>query len=882
MHQTLCQLLKAQAQAYADAAAIQSPGRTPLTYRGLYRQIEDTVQTLNAMGIGRNDRVAIVLPNGPEMATAFLGVAAGATSAPLNPAYRASEFDFYLSDLEAKALITQQEIDSPAVGVAQEHDIPVIWLAPLADAGAGTFALTGEKATPAARDGWAQPDDTALVLHTSGTTSRPKMVPLSHANLCTSAHNIRTALRLTEADRCLNVMPLFHIHGLMAAILSSLAAGASVVCTPGFQTAGFFAWMDAFRPTWYTAVPTMHQAVLANAATNRATLARSHLRFVRSSSASLPPQVMADLEDVFGAPVIEAYGMTEASHQMTSNPLPPAARKPGSVGVAAGPEVALMDEQGNLLDAEETGEIVIRGPTVTRGYENNPGANQSAFTNGWFRTGDQGRLDDEGYLYITGRLKEIINRGGEKIAPLEIDQVLLSHPAVRQAIAFSVPHRTLGEDVAAAVILRKEETVTEQELREFTRGLLADYKVPSQVLIVDEIPKGPTGKLQRIGLSGKLAAQLQSSYVAPRTSLEKDLARIWADVLRVERVGVHDNLFALGGDSLQVAQIWMRIERLLGEPLPVTTMLEAPTVAQLADILEERALPSSGDCVVALQRSGSRPPLFFVHGHNGQVPLAFGALARHLGADQPFYGLQARGLFGGGEPRPMPLAEIAAHYVAAVREIQPRGPYFLAGWCYGGLVAYEMAQQLRAQDLEIALLAVVQPMRDPPPIVRHLLGGVELVQSARAEVLAREPGERLPYILARLRAKIGNRDLSPGDRPLPGSVRPQDAFQKALERVLSVAGRDYAPQPCPGRLTLIQAAGKARKPTPDSALGWRELATGELDLRQVPGLRYRLALDGPRLQKIAEQLEACMDRALADLEANNDAEIPADGGAGQT
>jgi acyl-CoA synthetase (AMP-forming)/AMP-acid ligase II len=299
-------------------------------------------------------------------------------------------------------------------------------------------------------------------------------------------------------------MPLFHIHGLVAAVLSSLAAGASVYCTPGFSALKFFAWMAECRPTWYTAVPTMHQAILSRAGRNSDIIAANPLRFIRSSSSSLPPQVMAELEAAFSAPVIESYGMTEAAHQMTSNPLPPAPRKAGSVGIAAGPDVGIMGEDGELRPPGETGEVVIRGPNVTPGYENNPDANAAAFTKGWFRTGDQGVIDSEGYLTITGRLKEIINRGGEKVSPREVDEVLMDHPGVAQAVAFAMPHPKLGEEVAAAVVLRPDATVSERELRDFAGQRLADFKVPRKIVILDEIPKGATGKLQRIGLADKL------------------------------------------------------------------------------------------------------------------------------------------------------------------------------------------------------------------------------------------------------------------------------------------------------------------------------------------------------------------------------------------
>ena len=490
----------------ADAApAIAAPGRPALTHAGLRALAARTGTALNRMGIGRDDRVAIVLPNGPEMATAFIAVAAGATTAPLNPGYRAEEFQFYLADLRAKALIVQQGVESPARAVAAASGIPVLELIP-GEAAAGEFSLRPEAplaGTPA-RPGPAQPDDIALVLHTSGTTSRPKIVKLSQRNVTASARHIAATLALTPGDVCLNIMPLFHIHGLIAAVLASVAAGASVNCTPGFNAFKFFAWFEEARPSWYTAVPTMHQALLPLAGRNAEVIARARLRFVRSSSASLPPQVMAALEEAFDVPVIEAYGMTEAAHQMASNPLPPRPRFAGSVGLAAGPEIAIMDEAGTLLPPDVIGEVVIRGANVTAGYENNPEANATAFTNGWFRTGDQGALDAQGYLRLTGRLKEIINRGGEKVSPLEVDAVLMDHPAVQQVVTFGVPHPKLGEEVAAAVVLRPGHTLDERTLRDFAAARLAAFKVPRHVVFVAEIPKGTTGKLQRIGLAGKL------------------------------------------------------------------------------------------------------------------------------------------------------------------------------------------------------------------------------------------------------------------------------------------------------------------------------------------------------------------------------------------
>lgn len=525
--QTIRALLNSGA---GNAPAILAPGRPALSFSALRTIIDHSSGTLGALGIGPGDRVAIVLPNGPEMAASFIAITCHATVAPLNPAYTGEEFEFYLSDLNAKALVVERGSASAAVDAAQQLGILVIELTADAASPAGTFRLeladsanfppqdsvatqipvapkaandaNPQSTAPTRR---AEPDDIALILHTSGTTSRPKIVPLSHRNLCASARNIAATLNLGAGDLCLNIMPLFHIHGLMAALVASLSTGGAAYTAPGFDALRFFTWLEEAHPTWYTAVPAMHQAILSRASRNRAAIGQARLRFIRSASSPLPSQVLGELEAVFGVPVIEAYAMTEAAHQVTSNPLPPGRRIAGTVGLAAGPEVAIMDEAGDtLLGPGEPGEAVIRGENVMIGYENNPQANAAAFARGWFRTGDQAVMDNQGYVTITGRLKEIINRGGEKISPREVDEVLMDHPAVSQAVTFAVPHRSLGEDVAAAVVLRPGTPAQQDDIRGFAATRLAAFKVPRQVLLVDEIPKGATGKLQRIGLAAKL------------------------------------------------------------------------------------------------------------------------------------------------------------------------------------------------------------------------------------------------------------------------------------------------------------------------------------------------------------------------------------------
>ncbi len=486
--------------------AIGGIGRVTLSYGELAAQAEQTVRELNDRGIGRGDRVAVVLPNGPELATAFLSIAAGASVAPLNPAFRREEFETYLSDLAVKAVVVEKADSSIAATVAETLNIPVLELESDMRQPAGWFRIHDirQLKSPARRGGLSEPADEALALHTSGTTSHPKVVPLSHQNLVHSANNVQAVLHLCPDDLGLNIMPLFHIHGLVASLLVSIIAGAQVVCAPPFDALKFYRWFAEARPTWYTAVPAMHQAILARAAHNHAVVGTSRLRFVRSCSAALPSTVTHNLERLFNCPVIEAYGMTEAAHQISCNPLPPMQRKIGTVGPPAGTEIAILDDQQRFADHHQVGEIVIRGPNVFAGYADNREANAAAFIDGWFRTGDLGFLAPDGYLTVTGRSKELIIRGGEKIAPREIDDVLHAHPAVDQAVAFSMPSPTLGEEIGAVVVLKEGMRASEHEIKEFVAERLAKFKVPQRVLFRDRLPRTATGKLQRVGLAEKL------------------------------------------------------------------------------------------------------------------------------------------------------------------------------------------------------------------------------------------------------------------------------------------------------------------------------------------------------------------------------------------
>ncbi len=483
------------------AIIVAGEGRA-LSYEQLRSEVDSLVSVFRKLGIQRTDRIAMALPNGVEVIVSFLAASIAGTAAPLNPAYKVEEFRFYLEDTNAAALIVPKggaeqarlaagdRIRLIEIGLDDRGRIQVSWQ--------GSAAAETATALP-------EKDDIALVLHTSGTTSRPKRVPLSHTNLMTSTRNVAETYQLTAEDVSFCVMPLFHVHGLVASTLATLYTGGTIVVVPQINPLSFWTTVDTHKVTWYSAVPTLHQMLLARARGTEKPKGAENLRFIRSCSAALAPKTMEELESKFGAPVLEAYGMTEAAHQMSSNPLPPGIRKPGSVGVGTGVRVTVLDEHGNELPAGVKGEVSIQGPNVIRGYENNPEANQTSFTRGWFRTGDEGLFDHDGYITLVGRIKELINRGGEKISPREIDEVLLSHPAVAEAVGFGIPDRVYGEEVAAAVVLRAP--ATEKELIAFCKSSLADFKCPKTISIVEAIPRTSTGKIQRRVVAEKTRKQ---------------------------------------------------------------------------------------------------------------------------------------------------------------------------------------------------------------------------------------------------------------------------------------------------------------------------------------------------------------------------------------
>jgi oxalate---CoA ligase len=850
--------------AMPDNPAILAPGRTPLGRDRLAAHVRENAEKLRTAGFGPRDRLAIVLPNGPEMATALLIAMASGAAAPLNPGYSRDEFDFYLGDLEARALLIRAGMSGPAPDVAFKRGLPVVELEPEASSEAGSFRLSWPAMGPPVADEPPGPEDIALLLHTSGTTSRPKLVPLTRSNLLCSAGNLAESLRLSPADRCLNVMPLFHIHGIVAALLASLSAGGSVVCAGAFTADDFFSWLNELHPTWYTAVPTIHQAVLKKAHDDPGALKSHALRFIRSCSASLSPSVMSELEGLFGVPVVEAYGMTEASHQITCNPLPPGPRKPGSVGVPTGVGVAVLDGSGRPLQAGVSGEIAVSGRNVTAGYLDDPTANAAAFIDGRLRTGDMGHLDPDGYLFLSGRLKEMINRGGEKISPREVDDVLAAHPAVAQVAAFSVPDTRLGEDIAAAVVLRSGRKAEEHELRAWVAERLAYFKVPKRIVFVSEIPKGPTGKLRRTDLArtlglaegaAKIPGREPGSGTAPSrpaSAAEELMLGLMKKALGARGLDVEEGFFDAGGDSLQAAALLAEVEARFGREIPMSVLIINSSARQLAAVIDGGAAPPSS-VLVPVKPDGSRPPFFCVHPHDGRATLFF-ALARYLEADQPLYAFQD---VPGEAERPAPggIERMAARYVAAMRALRPEGPYLIGGYCFGALVAFEMARLLDLQGTRPARLVLMDGYAPgfPRPLSCGRLAGPVYAFIDRA----RRVRPLLAYVSHLPRERKRTHLLGLAKTLMPGPL----AASSSLPGRENDAEWGYAPKPYQGAAVLLKPTREPLGFGREAAMGWDRFIDGGFVVDAVPGYHRSLIFE-PRLRSLAGRLDSILRRAL--------------------
>jgi acyl-CoA synthetase (AMP-forming)/AMP-acid ligase II/thioesterase domain-containing protein len=854
-----------QAVGAPEAVALAAPDCRPLTFRGLVDQIESAGEALRNAGARDGTAIALALTQGPVAVTAALAIMTGSACAPVDLNLTEKEYQNYLSRLRPAALVWEEGSNPVAAQTARKLGIGTIGVQVLRDGAAGVFEIGG--VTAAAKDLDVRQTDQAMILQTSATTGVPKLVPRSHAALTILAKDNAEGLGLSAADRYLNLIAISHAAG-PDAIFAQLIRGGSVFCAPGFREDGFVDWLDDFRPTWFLATPTVHRAILlALQQVKPEILARVPLRFLRTGGAPAGYELIHLLEQRLGVPVLEGYGLAEVP-TVTRNRL--SCRKPGSVGTSTGPEIAIRDESGNFLPADAEGEVVLRGPTVMPAYLDNPEANREAFVDGWFRTGDIGRLDADGFLFLAGRRKELINRGAKKIFPQEVDDALMGHPAIAEAATFAVHHRSLGEDVAACAVLRAGARISERELREFTSERLAPFKIPRRIFFVPDIPKTASGKPKRLELTRRFGEGLAARRVeagpgtfGQPTEIEAMLLAIWAGVLGIEPPGIDGDFFDLGGDSLSAVIMLRRAFDSVGrgqEELVQAEFLHRPTVASLAQILSDRpeaspdpALPNP--TVLFRTRGGHTPFFLFCNSLTEAYQLRH--LSRRLGPDQPFAAFCPPELVRGN--RLLTVENLAEESRASIRAVRPSGPYILGAYCGAAPLAYETALQFMAEGEQVPVLILFDaPAPGYPKVSRH----AKAYLAHAAKILRGVAGTCLSDMLEhvrmvgrlasrRRRAKVLRASVSRGAADLGKSSLPS----------LTVC-EEYVLRPFPARIVHFLAADLqvSTRVWADPRCGWAEFAEGGLEEHYIAGDHASLFTEthapalAARLQKTIDEV----------------------------
>jgi acyl-CoA synthetase (AMP-forming)/AMP-acid ligase II/thioesterase domain-containing protein/acyl carrier protein len=858
-----------------DHPAIESPGYQPLTYRDLRNQVIFGVKSLNAMGFFRNDRIAVMMRGGPETAVVSLAVMAGFTSAPLNPEYKKKEFETYFSKLKIKAIIVEKDCETAATAVADSFNIPVIEAAPEKDK-AGIFSFSPIASRAAGDAVFAGPSDIAMLLQTSGTTSLPKIVPNSQQQLCRRAEMLCDAFKWDKTDRSIHIVPFYHALGVLGSFLAPLMAGGTVVCPKDFVASDFADLLRTYRLTHYSAGPALHQHILREIKKVPPGELKTHsLRFIRSTSAFLPDNVRSELEAVLGVPVIESYGMSEAGLVTVNSP-----PKPGSVGTPIVESLRILDENGKDLMPFETGEIVIQGTTVFFGYEGAPDENNAVFTNGGFKTGDTGYLDDEGYLYLTGRKKELINKGGEKISPAEIDQVLMTHPAVQQAMAFRISDTVLGEDIAAMVVVENENT-GEDELRRYLLDRLIPFKVPRRIYSVDEIPKSPTGKVKRFVGTEKYTAGLlkdvKTPVLTPDTVIpdlpynEEMLLQIWREVLNMPCVSPDDDFFRCGGNSLAAIELLIKIQRAFHVTFPSDTIYVYPTIRQQAAMIAKKIRTGAQyhPLIVPIREQGMLLPLFCFHSIGGWIG-TYQNIFRFFDHDRPVFGIRARGLEPGEKPS-QTIEEAVREYADAIKTVQKEGPYHLLGYSAGALYAFELACQLQSMGEPVIFLGNIDqsvPRQKVPDTVHYPIS----TRKARDTIMAKgfrvyrflnnrlktNPDGTLHTFFTKGKRAFSQRILY-GASPYRDWISTYPEKQQPLIRTLRKALRNYQPPVFSGDLIFFSTGPDSKSYPGDQTRGWSKFISGKTIIVDIPGDHDNLYLD-PFAQEVAQKIEASLNQ----------------------
>ena len=823
--------IRAHALLQPSAHALLAPHREPCTYARLHEHIDRLSECIGRELSAQNRIIAVALPNGPDLFSALVAAMSAGTCAPVAASVPGEEMDAFLGDIRPALVITDADGLRRHREFFERHGVAVACVS--GERGeAGVFAVDVLPASvPCGGPGLACDADVVLLVRTSGTTTAPRVVPHTMPRLMHSAEAVVAAVGLTPSDRCLNARPLHHLHALMHVIGASIVAGASVVCPPEPGAAALVEGFRTYDPTWYSASPPVHRDLLAivRAAPERV---RPRLRFARSSSAALDPDVAAGLEAALGMPILQGYGMSEAP-VIALNPMPPGVRKHASVGRPIGCEVRIEDEAGRARGPNLIGEVVIRGTNVAPAYA--LGDRRIADASGWFHTGDSGMLDDDGYLFLTGRLNELINVGGEKVAPANVERALRSHVAVAEAVVFALPHPTLGEHVGATVVAQAGFAVEPEQIIAHATALLPRHSVPNVVHVASAIARDANGKVRRRELAVAFAAARDAARQSPGRSRPNDdslrhaLARIWEEVLERPQVELDENFFAAGGDSLRAVRVMAKIETALGVALPADMMLRAPTIDGLARAVLAQTRDEQRSRLIALRPHGSRPPLIYFDGDINGGGLYARFLLDALDPDQPIYVLRPYGVFG--DPVP-PTVEIMAEADAAlIARAIPSRTYRLAGYCNGGVVAFEVARRLEGSGLRVDVLALIgssapnaglDALRSLVAIPARFLSparGVELYRTARraANTIRSTPVPgALRYVtrasVARMRRRDVAREPVPADRSTP-------EFRVYEDRLTRYFPRRYA-----RTVDVIWADDDTPRIPNDASMGWRHVA----------------------------------------------------------
>ena len=716
---TIGDMIRRRAALQPDQAAVVATGFQSLSYRDLQCLIDEVRAALRLAGFGRRARIAIAVPNGPQAALAIVAVACSAVSIPLNPLQTSREVEIGFAALRPDAVLLFRGAESVARQAAKERGIATIEVIQSKEGILGFEIGEPPISTAATPDNFDEPDPNApaFILQTSGTASEPKLIPFSHRNMVAAAARVQAWFNLSSQDRCLSVSPVFYSHGLKVTVFASLLSGGTVVFPADASKFDYAEWFTFLKPTWYSAGPTLHRLIFDQTNTRADAKTGHSLRFVLSGGAPLPPDVLEGLQETFGVPVVEHYGSSEAA-QISANLPFPGLSKPGTCGVPSPGTIAIVGDDGHVLSSGKLGEILVGGPTVISGYLDAPELSRASFHDGWFRSGDIGSIDQDGFLTLYGRKTDVINRGGEKISPLELDDALMRHPAVFEAAAFAVPHPRLGEDVVAAVVLRPGMTTTSVELRKYLQEQVAPFKVPRRIVFRKELPKGMTGKVLRRGLTNSWKEISATDTEAVTSSVENksidgellnELTNLWERLLKTDQVSLDDDFFEKGGDSLLAMEMLAELEAQIGVTVPASILFEATTIRQLMQKLSNHGSLKPKH-LVEMNSSGDLPPLVFLHGEFNTFGRYTTTLAKLLGPDQPLFVVAPHGI--GNEPIPPSIEAMADERLPLIMNAQPEGPYRLGGKCLGGIVAFEIARKLITAGKQVEMVF----MLDPPTI----------------------------------------------------------------------------------------------------------------------------------------------------------------------